>query len=57
MSRQNDDKKPVKHRREYRLEVRLLDSEREALQAYADARGVSMSEAVRDLIKDLIRTN
>lgn len=50
-------KKEPNHRREYRLEVRLLDSERSRLQVYADSKGVSLSEAVRDWVKALPEPN
>lgn len=42
-----------KPKREKRLEIRFNEVEYEALKAYAAKKGVSLAEAVRDLVKSV----
>lgn len=42
-----------KPKREKRIEIRLNDLEYKALKDYADRRGMSMAECVRDWVKSL----
>lgn len=44
-----------KPKREKRLEVRFNELEYKALRDYADRRGMSMAECIRDWIKTLIK--
>lgn len=42
--------------REYRLGVRLLPTERQALEALAETRGEKVSETVRALLSEAVRS-
>lgn len=43
----------VKPKREKRIEIRLNDLEYKVLKAYAENRGVSVAESIRDWVKNL----
>ena len=43
--------------RDNTVRVRLTDEELQALKKYAESKGVSMSEVLRDFVKSLIKAN
>jgi hypothetical protein len=45
----------VKAKREKRVEIKLNDNEYLALQRFAESKGLSMSEVLRDYVKSLIK--